>query len=320
MCSIFRKCLMFALGLVLSSCSLRWIGVQRIGSMWGNATTPIWSPDGTKIVMSSYFFSDNETEIRIVDLETGSNTLLISLEGDFRAMDWSPDGEGLLFSSEGNPSGGVDTPNGFWTMKISEPYEFQVLLSDDAGSQGIFLPEGEHLIIYSCQFNSDPSQDEMTIYKFFLQTGEKKVLYSQKTSCSNSASLAISPDGQILAFSHAYDWKSEDIGFTYSEIFLLDILSGQASNITEKNAAGPSWSPDSRFIAYTQVAENGNHSSVVQCLHNPQLRVETSKFGGQIAWSPIDENVLAITELGNLYLLDIPRFWGEEYSALSECE
>jgi Tol biopolymer transport system component len=57
---------------------------------------PLWSPTGDRIV----FLSRNSTELRVVDLATGTVALLVETDGSdmLSALDFSPEGDRILFS------------------------------------------------------------------------------------------------------------------------------------------------------------------------------------------------------------------------------
>lgn len=57
---------------------------------------PVWSPTGDRIA----FTSGNSTELRVVDLATGTVTLLVETDGSdmLSVLDFSPEGDRILFS------------------------------------------------------------------------------------------------------------------------------------------------------------------------------------------------------------------------------
>jgi TolB protein len=58
---------------------------------------PSWSPDGRFVAFRS--IRDGNSDIYVVDLETGKQTRLTDFEGLDIEPDWSPDGEWIAFGS-----------------------------------------------------------------------------------------------------------------------------------------------------------------------------------------------------------------------------
>jgi len=68
---------------------------------------PVWSPTGDRIA----FTSGNGTELRVVDVATGTVTSLVETDGSDRlsVLDFSPDGDRILFSRIEDRVGGVSS-------------------------------------------------------------------------------------------------------------------------------------------------------------------------------------------------------------------
>jgi dipeptidyl aminopeptidase/acylaminoacyl peptidase len=72
---------------------------------------PVWSPTGDRIA----FTSGNGTELRVVDVATGTVTLLAEKDGSdiLLVLDFSPEGDRILFSRAEDRGIG---PSSLWSV------------------------------------------------------------------------------------------------------------------------------------------------------------------------------------------------------------
>ena len=83
---------------------------NRGGRLPVDVGRPSWSPDGTRLAFSLYETQDGrvvsgESNIAILDIDTGEITQVTSLKGREINPDWSPDGQRILFNSAQNSDG-----------------------------------------------------------------------------------------------------------------------------------------------------------------------------------------------------------------------
>ncbi|MGE3798690.1 MAG: TolB family protein, partial [Thermomicrobiales bacterium] len=62
--------------------------------------SPAWSPDGTKIAVKVPNRNGMRAQLAIVDVESGEETLVGSVEGNTGCWSWSPDGSRLLIAGD----------------------------------------------------------------------------------------------------------------------------------------------------------------------------------------------------------------------------
>jgi Tol biopolymer transport system component len=74
---------------------------------------PVWSPTGDRIA----FTSGNGTELRMVDVATGTVTLLVEKDGSdiLSVLDFSPEGDRILFSHTEDRGAGVSS---LWSINV----------------------------------------------------------------------------------------------------------------------------------------------------------------------------------------------------------
>ena len=102
------------------------------------------------------------------------------------------------------------------------------------------------------------------------------------------------PDGDWIAF------VSDRQGS--SGIYVVDVDSGEPQHLTGQfTASDPSWSPDSRHIAF---AANGDIYSVEVASHQIKQLTENMLWEGYPAWAP-DGRRIAFTVDGELHIMDL---------------
>jgi len=73
-------------------------------------TSPVFSPDGTKLLFTSRDRADSERDIWVMDIDGGSMEQLTSDPGAESSAHWSPDGSRIVYR------GNTDGSNDIWTM------------------------------------------------------------------------------------------------------------------------------------------------------------------------------------------------------------
>jgi Tol biopolymer transport system component len=261
---------------------------------------PGWSPDGRKIVYTSFPDADwTKGFICTINSDGGGLTRLtnepLKATGPPR---WSPDGTRIAFRVS-------DNPNAIYVMKADG--RNQMKLTDVA--TGLFgfawAPDGKK-IAYATDYegnfeiyviNSDPThQTNLTRHlgedttprwspdgkkiAFISNREGKTALYVMNSDGSEQQKVlndvpeqevSWSPDGQRFAFSR----KDLD----HNDIYLVNADGGNVVRLTSDaaNKGGPQWSPDGRSIVFTQDRDGyqqlyaiDHESSVIIRLSNSQ--------------------------------------------------
>jgi len=98
---------------------------------------PVWSPTGDRIA----FTSGNGTELRVVDLATGTVTLLAEKDGSdiLLVLDFSPEGDQILFSRTEDRGNGVSS---LWSIHADGSDARRLIDGTDWGEWHSPLPTG----------------------------------------------------------------------------------------------------------------------------------------------------------------------------------
>ncbi len=227
------------------------------------ALSPAWSPDGNRIVFTSY--KDYNPDVYMIDLKKRSYTRISGFIGLNTTPAFSPDGKhvALTLSKDGNPeiyildlrtgefsrltkNSRIDTspswsPNG---------REF-AFVSDRSGAPQIYITDREGInlrrLTYSGYYNTSPAWSPL---------GDKIAYVGM---AGGSADIyTISPTGSELR-RLTYDGGNED----------------------------PSWSPDGKYLAYA--SKRGGNMNIYLMRENGTGRRQVTFGGGDNmapAWSP----------------------------------
>jgi WD40 repeat protein len=90
-------------------------------------SSPVFSPDGTKLLFVSRDRAESERDIWVMDTDGGAMTQLTSDPGAESSADWSPDGSRIVYR------GNTDGSNDIWTMNADG--SDQELLVDLGGNE-----------------------------------------------------------------------------------------------------------------------------------------------------------------------------------------
>jgi TolB protein len=201
---------------------------------------PSWAPDGRLIA----YKRSNEVYVR--DVATDAPPVRLTHKADSAENNtqpaWSPDGEQIIFrTNRADPTANVAD---VWIMDADGSDERPLLVQAGDQRYPSFSPDGKRLA-YMSKGETGTAQ----IWLADADGGDARMLYD---SALEDSAPAWSPDGTKLAFeSHG------PVGGTDGDIYVLDLRSGTASQLTADPPAapvheeGPAWSPDGTMIAFT---------------------------------------------------------------------
>ncbi len=211
---------------------------RRLTSNRFSDTSPVWSPDGSRIAFISNrndpdantCFPDCYEQLYVIDAGGGNEDRL--LETDFSTLhpDWHPDGTKLSFDTEFNLKGNV------YVFDV-DGSELRLLIED--GFWADWSPDGSQIAFASAR------DGNVEIYVANADgTGQKRL--TQNTRLDYFP--AWSPDGRSIAFSTLEE----------QQIYVIDANGGDERQLTHRGLnEDPAWSPDGAWIAF-QSARDGN--------------------------------------------------------------
>jgi TolB protein len=205
--------------------------VRQITNDRALAITPRWSPDGTRILYTSYFRS-GYPDIYVMDLASMQRNTFVSLNGTNMGARFSPDGRSvaMVLSGEGNPEIYVSNAQG---RQITRKTRSAAV---EAGP--CFSPDGTQLV-----FTSDAAGGPQ--------------LYVMPVSGGTARRLPT----RLSGYCAEPDWSRADptkIAFTARigrgfQIAVHSLATGVAKQVSKQpfDAVEPSWLADGRHLVFT---------------------------------------------------------------------
>jgi dipeptidyl aminopeptidase/acylaminoacyl peptidase len=249
-----------------------------------NASSPRWSPDGTRIAYLSAPRAEpgGSTQIMVRWVETGDETAITNLTPPPANIAWSPDGEWLAFTRRvaRKPSWEVPLPAKPANAKWGEPPVVITDLRWQQDGQGIIRPGSNQIFVVPAT-GGTPRQ---------VTTGD-----------FDYTAPKWMPDGEwiLTAANRTPDYQYD---LTGDEIYAFSVKDGTMRQLTHRRGpdTNPTPSPDGKRIAFTGHDFTGQ-SYDITCLYlmnadGTGVRCLGEKLDrdiGPIAWAPDGSAILA---------------------------
>ena len=211
---------------------------ERITSGPESKMATVFSPDGKYLAFAQDYGGDENYDIFVYDLATGSARNLTPDTPDETinpAVSWSPDSTHIAFVS--NRQGGFAT----YTLRVNAetPDVRRVTHHDYSDMRADWSPDGRYLAVTALA-----QAQETWVSLVPLDGGEVKIVGGPQGPV-DAAQARWAPDGKRLAF------VSDSTGVNC--IFVYDVEVGVLTQVTSgpHEALQPGWSPDGRRIAFT---------------------------------------------------------------------
>ena len=206
--------------------------------------SPDWSPDGSKIVFTSYR-DGGDSEVFVMNVD-GTGIVQLTDNSTFDgAPKWSPDGRKMVFVSDRD---GEDTELYVMNSDGTSVRRLTSNSSDDRWAR--WSPDGNRIVFHSYRDGED-----LDIY---VMNSDGSGVVSLTNHSEHDAAPSWSPDGEKIAFMSGRD--GEDF-----EIFVMNADGSGVVQLTDNTSydGAPVWSSDGRRIAFTSIRDGNDRDIYV---------------------------------------------------------
>jgi len=207
------------------------------------AWQPSWSPDGKKILFTS--FVDFHFEIYVMNADGSGEIMLTGDTEEKNYPSWSPDGTRIVFSSKP----GVSSSSGFDLFGSTHDFQdSEIYIMNADGSNRINISNDPSQDVEPCWSPNGSkiafATDRDGNYEIYVMNADGTELIPLTENSSDDHRPMWSPDGSKIVFSSNRDGNYE--------IYVMNADGKQMINLTKNGFTDsePAWSPDGNYILF----------------------------------------------------------------------
>lgn len=241
-------------------------GVKQVTHDNALALSPRWSPDGSRLLYTSYY-KNGFPDIFQIDLNTYQRTTFVSFKGTNSSARYSPNGQqvAMVLSGEGTPEIYISNAQGRGVSRKTR--------SDAVKSSPCFSPDGSRVV-------------------FAMEPGPQLYVMSTGGGVPTRVTSGIS------GYCAEPDWSRTNpnkIAFTVRsggyQIAVLDLSTRQSEVVSKAPFDGiePSWLADGRHIVYTARDRSSSVLCILDSVTGRSVRISPTAFGAVMqanVWTP----------------------------------
>jgi Tol biopolymer transport system component len=208
------------------------------------------------------------SQLTVIDIETGSQTVVFETDANIEAPNWTPDGAALIFNAGGE----------IWRIDHQgQGAPQKIVISDDLrfNNDHVLSPDGRLLYL---------SANDGHLYVSTVEGGAPKRVSNTHDTFFRYYLHGISPDGATLSYVAIEGEEPRRIN-----VFTIPSAGGPDRRLTDlaKPHDGPEYSPDGAWIYFNseRAAERPGHAQIFR-MKPDGSDVEQLTFDERVNWFP----------------------------------